>query len=214
MSGLLLPGGLVLLAPVAGAASTGSLWQAETVQQTRLFADRMGSSPGDLVTIIVRLNSTGTRSGSTSTERESSVNEALNLFLFGQRTGATGDRALNFYRSGGETPGFEWGGERSFEGGGSISSREAFTTTLTARITEISASGVVRLEARRVYEAGKERSSLVLSGFVRRDDISLDNSVESSRLADLQIHQEGSGPLSRDQEKGWLTRALETINPF
>jgi flagellar L-ring protein precursor FlgH len=207
-----------LIAFAAAAASTafanGSLWQAETLQETRSYRDRIGAKSGDLVTINVRLNSTGSRSGQTSTDRSSDVNDALRVFLFGLRTASTGDQGFNFYRSGPDAPSFEWGTERTFKGGGSINNREQFTTSLTARVVEVSQAGVARLEARRLFESGRERSTLVLTGFARIEDIGRDNTVESTRLADLSIHQEGSGPLTRDQQKGWLTRILETVNPF
>jgi len=54
----------------------------------------------------------------------------------------------------------------------------------------------------------------VLTGLIRPEDLNTDNSIASSRVADLQIVQKGKGALSESQKKGWLTKLYEFLSPF
>jgi flagellar L-ring protein precursor FlgH len=66
----------------------------------------------------------------------------------------------------------------------------------------------------RLSKAGDEDTRMVLTGIVRPDDLNTDNSISSSRVADLQIVQKGKGALSESQKKGWLTKLYEFLSPF
>ena len=45
-----------------------------------------------------------------------------------------------------------------------------------------------------------------ISGLVRKEDISPDNSILSTRLADVRIAYSGTGSLADSNETGWLTQ--------
>lgn len=210
-------GGSGPLAAQEEPAVTGSLWggaRENEAADVSLLSDRTAGRVGDLLTIVVQLSTTSSKDQTSNTTRKASLDERILQLFFSRRTAETGDQGFNFYRSGGEAPGFGWNGTRSFDGGGTIDQRESLTTTIQARVAATGPNGVLQVEARRVFTAGQERSELVLLGFVRRDDIGRNNSVSSDKVADLQVHQVGVGPLSRDQQKGWLTRFFEAVNPF
>ena len=66
---------------------------------------------------------------------------------------------------------------------------------------EVEANGVMRVEATRLSKAGDEDTRMVLTGLVRPDDLATDNSISSSRVADLQIVQKGKGTLSESNAR-------------
>ena len=107
-----------------------------------------------------------------------------------------------------------WEGARTFDGNGKIENTETLTSTIQARVTDVLPNKVLRIEATRRVQAGDETSFLVLTGFVRSEDVTSANSVLSTQVADLQLKQVGQGAISREQRKGWLTRLWETISPF
>ena len=53
-----------------------------------------------------------------------------------------------------------------------------------------------------------------MTGIVRTADISTDNRVLSSRVADAQISYAGSGEIARASKQGWLQKFFSTISPF
>jgi flagellar L-ring protein precursor FlgH len=55
---------------------------------------------------------------------------------------------------------------------------------------------------------------MTLAGVVRPRDISSDNIVQSTYIADAQISYSGSGIINDRQKPGWLTRAIDKVWPF
>ncbi len=101
-----------------------------------------------------------------------------------------------------------------FDGKG-ISSRDAaFTTTLTCIVTEITEAGTMRIEGSRSLVINNENEMITLTGYVRPEDIQIDNTVLSTFLAGTEIHYGGSGTLSGNQQVPWLTRLFNLILPF
>ncbi|MDD2708763.1 MAG: flagellar basal body L-ring protein FlgH [Verrucomicrobiae bacterium] len=198
---------LLLLAPVAAHAT--SLWDEEVAGGRTLFSDRKAVRKGDLVTIVVNLSTSATKDQSSKTSKTTTETDSLSAligpFLGGVRTDAELAR---------RNPHNSWNGSSAFEGKGKIAHTENFTDTIQARVADVLPGNVLRLEATRRVEVDQETSMFVLTGLIRREDLTPLNSVQSTQVADLQIKQVGQGAISRSQKKGWLTRAWETISPF
>lgn len=196
---------------VCGATpQNGSLWPDESTRlNNSLYTDPVAGQVGDFITIVVNLSTTATKNQSTQTAKKSSVDDSITAMGYPYTHGD-----WDWYRFRGQPPTWTWGANQSFAGSGQLNNQETLTTTIQARVTSVLPNGTMRVEARRDFEAGKEKSILVLSGFVRRVDLDSSNTVSSSQVADLQIKQEGNGPLSSSQNKGWLTRFYDFISPF
>lgn len=190
-------------------AQSGSLWPGKARVVHSIYADPVAASVGDLVTIIVNINTVSTKEQQTSTAKNASVNDTITALGYPQNDGV-----FDWYRYRDLAPSAAWNAAQSFDGGGSINNRETLTTTIQARVTEVLPNGNMLVEARRQYETGKEKSTLILTGIVRREDLDGSNQVSSANVANLRIVQEGAGPLSRSQRKGWLTTLYEFISPF
>jgi flagellar L-ring protein precursor FlgH len=59
---------------------------------------------------------------------------------------------------------------------------------------------------------GDER--VQFSGLIRAADISADNRVFSSRVADARIRYTGKGEIARASKQGWLQRFFSRVSPF
>ena len=53
-----------------------------------------------------------------------------------------------------------------------------------------------------------------ISGLVRQADVSPDNKVLSTRVADARIKYTGKGEIARSSRQGWLQRFFSMISPF
>ena len=82
------------------------------------------------------------------------------------------------------------------------------------RVSKEMPNGDLFLEGTKVVLINNEEYHLYVSGLVRPTDISPDNSVQSTRIADAQIEFTGRGDLADQQRKGWMIRLLDTMNPF
>jgi flagellar L-ring protein precursor FlgH len=53
-----------------------------------------------------------------------------------------------------------------------------------------------------------------MRGIIRPVDISSDNTILSTQVADAQVEFIPEGQLTDAQKKGWLLRAWDTVKPF
>ena len=70
------------------------------------------------------------------------------------------------------------------------------------------------IEGHRVILVNDEEHHFYVSGLARPLDILEDNSIDSSRIADLQMEFTGRGVITEKQHPGWLQRGLDIIAPF
>jgi flagellar L-ring protein precursor FlgH len=75
-------------------------------------------------------------------------------------------------------------------------------------------NGNFLIEGRRNVKVNHEDQIIVLEGTVRPRDITADNLVNSSLIADARITYSGKGVISDRQRPGWLMNALDFAWPF
>lgn len=178
---------------------------------TSLYGDPLAHGVGDLITIVVDLQNTITKDQSTKTAKDASIADAISQLVYPPDAS---NKGWSWYTSKGQTPGMGWTAKHSFDGSGTIANTETASTTIQARVMDIGANGVMRVQATRMSKAGEEDTSMILTGFVRPEDLSSSNSISSSRVAQLSILQKGKGTISENQKKGWLTKLYEFLSPF
>jgi flagellar L-ring protein precursor FlgH len=213
-SSLILLGTCALVLNSSLHAEVGSLWGKQNNVKGSLIADSKAHQLGDLLTIVVNLQSSASKQANTATSKSSAVNDAISSLFYAPVGAGEPNSAYEFYLDRNRTPQMNWNSAKAFAGGGSLNNTETLVTTVQARVVDILPSGVMRVEAYRRVRASDEESEMKMVGFVRQEDISGTNTIDSSRVADLTIIQEGSGPITRDNKKGWLTKLYEFISPF
>lgn len=178
---------LLLVAAVSGHAE--SLWQPQAAGSP--FADKRAAKVGDTVTVVIVESATATSTASTDAKKnsESNVNAGQGPLL------------KNF-------PGLKWGGGDSIKASGTTSRASKFTATVTATVTKVDQNGNLEVEAIRTVQTNKEKEEIHLTGTVRRSDISSDNTVISTYLANANIRYVGNGPIGSRQKEGLLSKLL------
>ncbi len=101
-----------------------------------------------------------------------------------------------------------------FTGTGTTQRSGQLSGSIAVRVVKEMPNGDLFIEGTKVVLINNEEYHLYLSGLIRPTDIAKDNSVSSSRVADAQIEYTGRGDLADTNKRGWLTKMLETINPF
>lgn len=104
--------------------------------------------------------------------------------------------------------------KNEFDGDGEYERRDEFTARLTAEVVEVLPNGNLILESRTWIKTDEEESILKLTGICRPEDVTPGNSILSTQLHDLKIEKIHSGELKKANQKGLLTKILETIFPF
>jgi flagellar L-ring protein precursor FlgH len=88
------------------------------------------------------------------------------------------------------------------------------TTSLATRVLRVLPGGLMEIEGAREIRVNEETEYMVVRGMIRSKDVSADNSVLSTQIADASIEYYGKGVLSDKQKPGWFTRLMDNIWPF
>jgi len=174
-----------------------------------LYSDRRARRVGDILLVKVVETSSGTKKASTKTARDSSVTGGL-AGLFGVEQWLS-ERNARFTPS---ATNIDVGLKNDFDGSGETKRDSTVTATLSARVTDVTLDGNLMIRGYREVQLNGETQYIAVSGMVRPGDISRDNSILSSHIADARIEYSGTGVISEKQQPGWLARGLDIIWPF
>jgi flagellar L-ring protein precursor FlgH len=198
-------GAAAILFVMAANLQAQSLWR-DDISKT-MYADKRGTTVGDILTIVVQENTTANKNNETATERQSSLNAAITAFLYSP--GASG--ALT---KGDQLPAMAYNSDAKHDGKGVINDNESIVAHVAVRITDVLPNGNLVIEGKRETSFGGEHQTIVLRGMVRPDDVFADNTVLSYNVADATIQIIGKGTVTDSTNKGWFTRLWDKINPF
>lgn len=203
--------GLLPAAACAGERSEpsapGSIWGRENLLADRTFKTH------DLVTIVIREKS------KTSTKLETDYAKSNSLGLDIAKAFSikgTGDGGLTYepLTTGSKKPELDLKFDSKREGSGEVKSQDTFEARVTAEVIEVLPNGQLVLEARKRLTTGEATVTLALTGRIRPEDVSSDNTVDSDRVADPRIEYNPSGSVADANRRGWLARIWDFVNVF
>lgn len=182
-----------------------SIWKKRITTNTNLFNDNRARGVGDIVTVQINESTeiTGKEDSSANSKQSHNVNIDTSKFF----TKPLGDVS-------GYLPNIKADTDHSFSGKGAYESNRNLSLELTAVVTEILANGNLIIEGNRDVNINGEKYNIKVSGIVRPFDISVDNIVQSSSIANANIILEGKGFLTRAGKRGWWNRIYEAVWPF
>jgi len=185
----------------AAAAHAESLW--EQGRCVNPCGDLKARSVGDILTVIIDERAVISKESSRSTSKEESTDLGVQLFrLFGWE----GDSN--------HLPALQWDSSREFDGEADYESTDTFTKRLSLIVKEVQPNGNLLIEgSRRISTAGDD-TTITISGIVRPQDISADNTVPSELVAEATIAYDATGPSADNTRRGWFLKLLDFIWPF
>lgn len=102
-------------------------------------------------------------------------------------------------------------GRDDFQGEGLTSRNGRLQMDVTARIEEVLPNGTLRIVGTKHIRVNDEETDIVIRGIIRPMDISPDNRIDSSRIADASVDVKGSGPATAKATPGLLTRVFNWL---
>lgn len=163
----------------------------------------------DKVTIIISESSTSTSKQKLDTKKDASLSATLKKFpdlaalIDGRLESGAGNITAVDASAGGK-----------FKGDGTYERSDRYTDRITATVLDVKPNGVLVVEARRTIAKDKESQTVLLTGEVRREDVTDNNTVQSSQLAELTVVVQNEGDVKDTASKGWLTQFFETVFNF
>jgi flagellar L-ring protein precursor FlgH len=89
-----------------------------------------------------------------------------------------------------------------------------FNSQIAVQVIDVLPNGNLVIEGQRMISFGPERMFASLRGIVRPYDVTAQNTIPSSLVADVRIDYTPEGPLSFTANPGWLQKIDEKISPW
>ena len=99
------------------------------------------------------------------------------------------------------------------DGRGETTRESRVRAAIAVRVKQGLPNGDLFVEGTKVVLVNDEELHIYISGVIRPEDIEPDNSVRSSLVADAEIELTGRGALTDNQDRGWLVKLLDALNP-
>lgn len=87
-----------------------------------------------------------------------------------------------------------------------------FQNEMSVRVVAVGPNGLLQVKGSKKIDVDKAQQDIVFTGFVRPQDITASNVVESSRVADIAIGYASPGPLGKPKQ-GMISKILGALWP-
>lgn len=185
--------GAALRALPPSVPTEGSIYAA--TREIAYFEDPKARRLGDLLTIRLREATNASKSSSTDTEKNQTV-DLPGPTIAGRPVTVNGTPVLDTNIE----------GQRKFAGKGSSSQQNQLSGALTAVVVDVLPNGNLVLEGEKWLRLNQGDELIRIRGVVRPFDVLADNSVLSERIADARISYAGKGAIASANAQGWLAR--------
>lgn len=183
----------VLASPAQIAAPTGgSIYRANYGMD--LFADRRAARVGDVLEVMLTERTAAKKKADTSVSKNSSADISNPLILGVPVTRGQYNLETNPTAN------------RDFEGEGESEQNNSLQGSITVTVANVLPNGLLEIRGEKWLTLNRGEELIRLRGYVRPEDISADNRVSSTRIADARITYAGTGELADANEMGWLSK--------
>jgi flagellar L-ring protein precursor FlgH len=179
-----------------------SLWQPGAKS---FFNDPRAGRIGDVITVNVSTADAAKLSNTTSRSRSNTDNASMdNLFgLESVLPSAMDPSSL-----------VKMGSDMSNSGTGAVARSESINLTLAALVAQVLPNGNLVIDGHQQVRVNNELRDMRVSGIVRREDITQDNTVNLTQIAEARISYGGKGLVSDVQQPRYGSQLFDIIMPW
>ena len=193
--------------------SPNSLWRTGA---RAFFEDQRARRVGDILTVIVEITDKAELDNTTKRNRDNSENVGIPKLggwelskIFGKLLPPgvkLDDVDLNdFVRATSDS---------KSEGGGGIDREEKITTKIAAVVTQVLPNGNMAIEGRQEIRVNYELRELIVAGVVRPEDVTSENTIPISKIAEARVSYGGKGQITDVQQPRYGQQILDILLPF
>ena len=188
------------------AGQPNSLWRTGS---RSFFNDQRASRIGDIITVQIEIDDSAQLSNTSNRARTSSTSAGVSNF-FGLETAA--GQAFNGAFDPANMIGAE--SDSSHNGTGAINRQEKIELTVAAVIVDRLPNGNLVLAGRQEVRINGELRELTVSGIIRPEDVTANNRINQTQIAEARISYGGRGQISAVQRPNWGQRIGDAITPW
>lgn len=185
---------LLLAAPAAPVLADSLYTEGPNENLTGFVRPYLGI--GNIVTIVVTENNTAQAGASTNRSKDARVRSEWD---FGSLIPSVIKNQIDLR------------GRDDFQGQGVTTRNGRLQMDVSARIEEVLPNGTLRVLGKKTLRVNDEVTEITVRGIIRPLDLTTDNRIDSSRVADMEVDFKGTGPASAKATPGLLTRILNWL---
>jgi len=187
-----------------GPRSANSLWSPGA---RSFFHDPRASHVGDILTIDISIADAAKISDTTTRSRTNADDANLTNFfgLENKLQSALGSDPSSLVKMGSDT---------SNVGAGSVDRSETVNLTLAGLVTQVMPNGNLVVSGHQQVRVNYELRDLQISGIVRPEDITSDNTVNLSQIAEARVSYGGQGQITDMQQPRYGSQVFDVLMPF
>ena len=172
---------------------TGSLFRANYINN--IYSDAKAHRVGDIISVVLSESTQAQKNAKTELTKENSA--TLNPI-----TGFAGE-ALNF-----KNKALQFGYDQSsdFSGDSRANQGNSLSGNISVHVLRVLPNGNLMIRGEKWMSLNNGDEYIRLTGIVRSQDISSENTVTSSKVANARIQYAGTGTFADVQEQGWLSK--------
>lgn len=198
--------GLPLRVDAQGPTEAASLWSGA---RQSLLGDRRAIQQGDILTVVIEIDEEAEISNATDRSRSGSESMSVpGLFGIPQRI----DEQLPDGASTAEAVSVD--SRSSSSGDGSVKRNEKLTLRVAATIVNVLPNGVLAISGSQELRVNFEMRELLVSGYVRPEDISRKNEITYDKIATARVSYGGRGQITDVQQPRLGQQVLDVVLPF
>lgn len=171
---------------------TGSLFQHNYANN--LYSDIKAHRIGDIITVYLEESISAKKQAGTSLDKSNSFSASVD------------DITLP---GGNSIPAFGIGGglsqNSSFSGDADTDQSNSLQGSITVNVTRVLSNGNLEIRGEKWLMLNNGEEFVRIKGVIRSEDVSSDNSVSSTHVANARIQYGGTGDFANTQRQGWLT---------
>ena len=169
------------------------------------FHDPRASRPGDIITVNITVADNAKLSNTTSRTRANSDDANLTNFFGLEKVLPPVMDPSSLVKM---------GSDNSNVGTGSIQRQESINMVLAALVAQVLPNGNLVIDGHQQVRVNNELRDMRLSGIVRREDITQDNTVNLSQIAEARVTYGGQGTMSDVQQPRYGSQLFDILMPF
>ncbi|HEY0901092.1 MAG TPA: flagellar basal body L-ring protein FlgH [Micavibrio sp.] len=200
------PVSMPMPAPKLVSKQPNSLWQSNS---KTFFKDQRATQVGDILTVLVDIKDEADMENKTERTRNSSENVGLpNLLGYEQALNAVLPNAVDNENLVGLNS------DTNTSGDGKIEREESVKLRLAAVVNQTLPNGNMVITGNQEVRVNFEKRMLQVTGIIRPQDITIDNTVTYDQIAEARIVYGGEGQLSDIQQPRYGQQVYDILMPF
>ncbi len=174
-----------------------------------LFRDQRANKVGDIVTVRIDISDKAEVGNTTTRTRSNKEGAQLSNFL-----GLESQLDKVLPNAVDPSNLINGGSQSQSSGSGSVNRQEKIDMTIAAIVTSVLPNGNLVIRGRQEVRVNYEVRELVIAGIVRPEDITRDNTIRHSQIAEARVSYGGRGQLTDVQQARWGQQIYDALFPF